>query len=185
MYEVLRFNPFICESFYSDEVILIEWPTEEIILRWYLSEKWNNKDLFIVNCWTVNNIPFYQKVFSKFSIKYHIICDTDNANYNWFDENWMKKFSSWIQKTIYEQYLYDRQKEVALNFFYHEDTFEPAHNNNDIPKELRFVQEGYNSSYWKPYNANLYWKNILSVNLEHPEINKVPIIRFINSILEI
>jgi predicted ATP-dependent endonuclease of OLD family len=24
MYEVLRFNPFICESFYSDEVILIE-----------------------------------------------------------------------------------------------------------------------------------------------------------------
>jgi putative ATP-dependent endonuclease of OLD family len=24
MYEILRFNPFICESFYSDEVILIE-----------------------------------------------------------------------------------------------------------------------------------------------------------------
>ncbi|MDR8289222.1 AAA family ATPase, partial [Acinetobacter baumannii] len=31
MYEVLRFNPYICESFYADEVLLIEGPTEEII----------------------------------------------------------------------------------------------------------------------------------------------------------
>ena len=35
MNEVLRFNPFICESFYADEVVLIEGSTEEIILRGY------------------------------------------------------------------------------------------------------------------------------------------------------
>lgn len=45
------------------------------------------KDVFIVNCGTVNNIPFYQKIFSKFSIKYNIICDTDNANYDGIDAN--------------------------------------------------------------------------------------------------
>jgi predicted ATP-dependent endonuclease of OLD family len=71
MNEVLRFNPFICESFYSDEVILIEGPTEEIILRGYLNEVNTPKDIFIVNCGTVNNIPFFQKIFSKFNIKYH------------------------------------------------------------------------------------------------------------------
>ncbi len=79
MYEVLRFNPFLCESFYSDEVILIEGPTEEIILRGFLEENSPSKDLFLVNCGTVNNIPFYQKMFSKFHIKYHIICDTDKS----------------------------------------------------------------------------------------------------------
>jgi len=105
MNEILRFNPFICESFYSDEVILIEWPTEEIILRWFLWEKWEWKNIFIVNCWTVNNIPFYQRIFSKFSIKYNIICDTDNAQYSWLDKDWKKIFTSWIQKKIYEQNL--------------------------------------------------------------------------------
>lgn len=183
MYEVLRFNPFICESFYSDEVILIEWPTEEIILRWYLWEKWSRKDIFIVNCGTVNNIPFYQKIFSKFSIKYNIICDTDNASFDWVDENGVKKFTSWIQKTIYDQYRIDKDLWIALKFFYHEDTFEPAHNTEVIPEELRLKPEEYIVSNWKPYNANLYWKNILSKNLNNPDIQKVPIISFAKSIL--
>ncbi|WP_260467125.1 ATP-dependent endonuclease [Klebsiella quasipneumoniae] len=79
MYEVLRFNPFMCESFYADEVVLIEGPTEEIISRAYLQEQQTNKNIFILNCGTVNNIPFYQKIFSKFNIKYHAIFDTDQA----------------------------------------------------------------------------------------------------------
>lgn len=183
LYEILRFNPFICESFYADEVILIEWPTEEIILRWYISEKWSSKDIFIVNCWTVNNIPFYQRIFSKFSIKYHIICDTDSAPSGWKDENWIKKFSSWIQKTIYEQYVKDKDVDICLNFFYHESTFEPAHEAESIPQNLRFIQSDYNTSDWKPYNANLYWRNILSKNLDNPNVDKVPIIEFIRKIL--
>lgn len=184
MNEVLRFNPFICESFYSDDVILIEWPTEEIIIRWYLSEKWNNKDVFIVNCWTVNNIPFYQKIFSKFKIKYHIICDTDTASYDWIDENGIKKFTSGIQKSIYQQYLLDKAEWIGINLFYHENTFEPAHNSDDIPLELRFIEEDYKISDWKPYNANLYWKNILSKNIDNQDILKVPIISFIKKIID-
>jgi putative ATP-dependent endonuclease of the OLD family len=69
MYEVLRFNPYICESFYADEVLLVEGPTEEIIIRGILQKLNSSKDLFIVNCGTVNNIPFYQKVYRKFAIE--------------------------------------------------------------------------------------------------------------------
>ncbi len=181
MYEVLRFNPFLCESFYADEVILIEWPTEEIILRWYLWEKCPMKDVFIVNCGTVNNIPFYQKIFSKFSIKYNIICDTDNANYDGIDANWIKKFTSWIQKTIYEQYILDKDNGISLNFCYHEDTFEPAHKVSSIPEKFRY-KDTYNISDWKPYNANLYWRDVLAPNLEDESINLVPIISFIKKI---
>ncbi|HDD8572048.1 TPA: AAA family ATPase, partial [Escherichia coli] len=68
MYEVLRFNPYICESFYADEVLLIEGPTEEIICRAYLQELPSSKNIFVLNCGTVNNIPFYQKIFSQFNI---------------------------------------------------------------------------------------------------------------------
>ncbi|WP_375708490.1 TOPRIM nucleotidyl transferase/hydrolase domain-containing protein, partial [Escherichia coli] len=65
---MLRFNPYICESFYADEVLLIEGPTEEIICRAYLQELPSSKNIFVLNCGTVNNIPFYQKIFSQFNI---------------------------------------------------------------------------------------------------------------------
>ncbi len=61
MYEVLRFNPYICESFYADEVLLIEGPTEEIICRAFLQETPSDKSIFVLNCGTVNNIPFIKK----------------------------------------------------------------------------------------------------------------------------
>ncbi len=98
MYEVLRFNPYICESFYADEVLLIEGPTEEIICRAYLQELPSSKNIFVLNCGTVNNIPFYQKIFSQFNIKYHIICDTDKARIISLDENENPSFDSGIQK---------------------------------------------------------------------------------------
>lgn len=187
MNEVLRFNPFICESFYADEVILIEGPTEEIILRGYLSEKNPVKDLFIVNCGTVNNIPFYQKVFSKFFIKYHIICDTDQAHFDEEvkDEYGTTIFTNGIQKSIYEQYKKDHQKEgyVVGRFQYNYPTFEPAHQLEEIPEILRYPNN-YTVSNGKPYNANLYWKNVLYPNMEHNEFYKIPIMKFLKNILE-
>jgi putative ATP-dependent endonuclease of the OLD family len=102
MYEVLRFNPHICESFYADEVLLVEGPTEEIIVRGILQKLNSNKDLFIVNCGTVNNIPFYQKVYRKFAIKSHVICDTDGKlAAAAADEFGNPVFDDGIQRTIY------------------------------------------------------------------------------------
>lgn len=184
MNEVLRFNPFICESFYSDEVILIEGPTEEIILRGYLNEVNPLKDIFIVNCATVNNIPFFQKIFSKFNIKYHVICDSDSSEIKENDEFGLIQFESGIQKSIYQQFNLDYKKDSypCGLFQIHEITFEPAHKCVSIPVELKY-SEDFNDSDGKPFNANLFWKNILQPNLEHNDILKVPIINFIKNIV--
>lgn len=183
MNEVLRFNPFICESFYADEVILIEGPTEEIISRGYLAETQCNKDIFIVNCGTVNNIPFYQRVFSKFNIKYHVICDTDTSVQNGIDNYSNPIFSSGIQKTIYEKIKLDSDNpayNVGL-LRVHNTTFEPAHQHSSVEEILRLPE--YTGSHGKPYFANKYWKEILSANLEHPSIDTVPIIKYLKEII--
>jgi len=184
MNEVLRFNPFICESFYSDEVILIEGPTEEIILRGYLNEFNPLKDIFIVNCGTVNNIPFFQKIFSKFNIKYHVICDSDNSKQQGVNELGLPVFETGIQKSIYDQFNLDyNKKDYSCGLFqFHETTFEPAHKNESIPEELRYSVDFIESD-GKPFNANLFWKNTLQPNLGHTDILKVPIVNFINNII--
>ncbi|WP_284601520.1 ATP-dependent nuclease [Dickeya dadantii] len=183
MYEVLRFNPYICESFYADEVLLIEGPTEEIISRAYLQEVDTKKNIFILNCGTVNNIPFYQKVFTKFNIKYHIIFDTDKAKVVEVDTNGNPIFDSGIQKSIVDQYNSDYQKmngNIGI-FRTHAVTFEPAHMADTIPQELRFSDSKERS---KPYNANLYWKNVLKPNLNHDKISEVPIIKYLMEIIK-
>lgn len=182
MYEVLRFNPYICESFYADEVLLIEGPTEEIISRAFLQEVPSDKTIFVLNCGTVNNIPFYQKIFSRFNIKYHVICDTDKAGIVSIDQFGNADFDSGIQKTISEQYRSDC---TAMNgniglLRTHNITFEPAHQDASIPDFLRFVDSGDRS---KPFNANLYWKDVLKPNIAHQDINKVPIIKYLNEIM--
>lgn len=182
MYEVLRFNPYICESFYADEVLLIEGPTEEIISRAYFQERPSQKTVFVLNCGTVNNIPFYQKIFSRFNIKYHIICDTDKSKVINFDENKNPSFDSGIQKSISDQFKKDQ---LSMNgnigvFRTHNVTFEPAHQDDSIPDLLRFVDSGDRS---KPYNANIYWKDILKPNISHVDIDTVPIIKYLNEIL--
>lgn len=72
-----RFDPNICESFFSNEVILVEGDTEAIVLRELLERKFPNKDIFVVNTGSKNNIPFFQKIFNHFNIKQHIIHDSD------------------------------------------------------------------------------------------------------------
>lgn len=184
MNEVLRFNPYICESFYADEIILVEGPTEEIILRGYLTEVRPNKDIFIVNCGSINNIPFYQKIFSKFYIKYHIICDSDSEEMGDIDEYDLISFQKGIQKSIYSQFRLDKQKADYNSglFLINSPTFEPAHQNKEIPEQLRFPNS-YNVSDGKPYNANRYWKDILQPNIKDLNIEKVPIISYIKLII--
>ena len=181
LYEMLRFNPHICESFYCDEVILVEGPTEEIITRGYFEQKGLESNIFVVNCGTVNNIPFYQKVFSKFSIKYNVICDTDNSNSRGLDEHGLTIFDNNIQGSIYSQFYDDAEKEdyeIGL-FRLHDNTFEPAHQSEEIDEDLRMSESTNNG---KPFDANLYWKEKLSPLMNDQRINSVPIIRYLNEI---
>ena len=181
MLEVLRFNPFICESFYSDEVILVEGPTEEIIARAYIQEKPPSKDIFVLNCGSVTNIPFYQRIFSQFAIQYNVICDTDQASILEKDQNGNPSFNKNIQKTISNQFFLDLKSEHPNKgvLRVHETTFEPAHQSGEVPEELRYEKK---SPLGKPYNANLYWKEVLSPNLGHTNIKDVPIIKYLDEI---
>lgn len=77
-----RFDPNICESFFADEVILVEGDTEAIVVREILERKFPCKDIFVVNTGSKNNIPFFQKIFNHFCIKQHIIHDSD-TRYNY------------------------------------------------------------------------------------------------------
>lgn len=184
MNEVLRFNPFICESFYADEVVLIEGSTEEIILRGYFNEVQMDKDIFVVNCGTVNNIPFFQKIFSRFNIKYHVICDSDAAIVKELDEYGLIPFESGIQKSIYQQFKFDYEKvDYSVGLFQvNVPTFEPYHQQDSINENLKY-SNSYLATDGKPYNANLYWKEVLQPNLGTEEINNVPIVQFLKNII--
>ncbi len=165
MYEVLRFNPYICESFYADEVLLVEGATEEILMRGILQKLQSEKDLFIVNCGSVTNMPFYQKVYRKFSIKSHVICDTDGQTIGPIDCFGNSSFSAGIQKTIYEEHVANCEAVPRIGGLlrYHEETFEVAHQNTKVLQAVRYPID-YEGKHGKPFNANRYWLEILEPN---------------------
>lgn len=185
VHEVLRLNPFVCESFYADEVVLVEGDTEAVMWRAYLQEFNPSKDIFVVNCGTCNNIPFYQKIFSKFNITYSVICDTDHlkkgdASTNrtgWDQQTENPTFTSHIQKSIADQIVVDRANGLAKKFFVCAPTFEPLHEALSEPFKYEKSGEG------KPVSANLYWEKIV-VAKDNPAFSEVPIIKYIKSILE-
>jgi putative ATP-dependent endonuclease of OLD family len=184
MYEVLRFNPYICESFYADEVLLVEGPTEEIIVRGILQRLNPQKDLFIVNCGSITNIPFYQKVYRKFAIKSHVICDTDDQVSAGLDTYGNPTFSAGIQKTVYDEHLTNSssQPKVGGLLRVHVTTFEVAHQEASMHTAMQFPKT-YNESHGKPFNANQYWLNILEPNFDTTEIDSVPIVKHIKEII--
>lgn len=178
LFEVLRFNPYICESFYADEVILIEGPTEEILLRGILQNERPKKELFIVNCNTVNNIPFYIRVYTKFSIRFHVICDSDDSSIVSTDEKGNSVYDSGIQRSISELFV---GNSTAGLLRVHSDTFESAHQQSSVSEDLRYPTN-YVASQGKPFNANRYWKEVLAPRYEDAEIGGVPIVRFTKDI---
>ena len=185
MYEVLRFNPYICESFYADEVLLVEGPTEEIIIRGLLQKLNPVKDLFIVNCGTVTNIPFYQKVYRKFSIKSHVICDTDDQKLTVTDEFGNPCFDKGIQGSIYSEHSANciNNPKIGGLLRVHVTTFEVAHQHESVHELMKYPTT-YNISDGKPFNANKYWLEVLEPNLAHENINTVPIVSHLKEIIE-
>jgi len=180
MFEVLRFNPFICESFYADEVLLVEGPTEEIIARAFLQYEGPQKDLFVLNCGTVSNIPFYQRIFSRFNIKYHIIFDTDKAVVSGVDSNGNPVLDSGIQRSICEQFQADKAAGTNVGLLrVHVPTFEPAHRDPTVEETLRLPGS---AGMGKPFDANQYWRKTLEPNLNNPKLSTVPIVRFLKEI---
>lgn len=187
IYEILRFDPFVCESFYADEVVLVEGDTEAIIWRGYQqSLDCNSKDIFVVNCHSCTNIPFYQKIFSNFRIPYSVICDTDHIGgevssetnlTGWNNKTVSPTFASGIQKSIADQYYQDNEQGKAKHFLVFPDTFEPCH--SQVSPPFTYDDDG---SEGKPFKADRYWKKIYE-NRETGGFIDIPIIAYIRKIV--
>lgn len=141
---VNRFDPNVCESFFADEVILVEGDTEAIVVREILERKHSNKDIYVVNTGSKNNISFFQKIFNHFHIKQHIIHDSDtrylyakskdgdNVTYELKTNNdgTPKINSAWtINQNIWNEIVEGNQKEEGLSQRYVSIyDFESSHN---------------------------------------------------------
>lgn len=183
LHEILRFDPYVCESFYASEVLLVEGDTEAIIARGFQQESNESKNIYVLNCHSVNNIPFYQKFFSKFKIPYSVICDTDssqNPEKGWNRDNKSPTFTGGIQKSIYDQFSADKPTNVAQNLFVLDDTFETPHKALDSPFKYDFI-----ASDGKPFNANAYWNQISNAKTgaNEAQFNAIPIIDYLRIVM--
>lgn len=183
LHEILRFDPYVCESFYAGEVLLVEGDTEAIVTRGFQQEFKDTKNVFVVNCHSVTNIPFYQKFFSKFKIPYSVICDTDSTEKpakGWNKDYESPTFTGGIQKSIYDQFSTDKAAGIAKKFFVFDNTFETPHKALSDP-----FKYGGNSSDGKPFNANAYWNQMLGAktDVNEADFNNVPIVDYLRKIM--
>lgn len=74
---VNRFNPNICECFYSSHVVIVEGDTEAIICREILNNHHGTEDIFVLNSGSKNNMSFFQRILNHFNIPYTVIHDSD------------------------------------------------------------------------------------------------------------
>ena len=72
-----RFNPHVCESFYADCVLLVEGDTETIVYRELIKRYFSEKEVFVLNTGSKNNIPFFQEILTAFRIRHCVIHDAD------------------------------------------------------------------------------------------------------------
>jgi len=72
-----RFNPNVCETFYSNKVIIVEGDTEAVVFRELLKLKYPTSDYYVLNSGSKTNIPFFQKTLNHFMIPYVIVHDSD------------------------------------------------------------------------------------------------------------
>lgn len=167
-----RFNPHICESFFTDEVVIVEGDTEAIVIRDLLARVAPERDIFVLNSGSKNNLTFFQKIFTHFNIKHHVIHDSDTPHL--FDKDGIiisnkngspRKNSAWkINSEIWDEIEKANKISTMATRFIHVPDFEQAHGYEyDIEKG-------------KPLSAFEYAQNLkLS--------DDVPITRIVNYIL--
>lgn len=138
-----RFNPHVCEAFYADNVILVEGDTETIVYRDLLKRFYPEKEIFILNTGSKNNMPFFQEILTAFRIKHCVIHDADTELISNGHKN-----SAWkLNQTIWDLVERANQIEEGLSCRYvHNANFENAHAYNllsgkDKPLQAyKFVQ---------------------------------------------
>ena len=160
-----RFNPNICEVFYADEVVIIEGDTEAIVCRELLRKYYSQKDIFVLNSGSKNNIPFFQDVLNHFKIKQHIIFDSD-TRYLYNKDNSIKKNNDGSNR---------KNSAWKIN----ENILKRIDDNNDLSRGYVSIYNFesshdyvYDSNKGKPLSAYEYAKG-LTLDSNKPIINKI------------
>lgn len=141
-----RFNPYVCESFYASEVVLVEGDTEAIIYRELINRFYSDKsDVFVLNTGSKANFVFYQRVLTHFGIKHVVVHDVDLPTYE--DRNGVEKTNAmWTSNNnIWDQLVVSNEIIPGISRRYvHNQNFESAHNYE------------YNTAKGKPLSAYEY-----------------------------
>ena len=139
-----RFNPHICEAFYADKVLLVEGDTEAIVYRDLLKRYFDDKEIFVLNTGSKNNIPFFQEILTKFQIDHFIIHDTDIEKTTTGNRNPAWSLNQTIWTKVEEA---NKIKPNLSRRYVHITNFETAHNitisgGKDKPLQAyRFVKQ--------------------------------------------
>lgn len=168
-----RFNPHVCETFFSDEVILVEGDTEAIVVRELLEAHHKDKDIFVLNTGSKNNIPFFIKILRHFRIKQHIIHDSDERYLydkgvvQLKNDSTPKKNSAWtLNQKIWDEILEANNNAPMARRYVSVRNFEHSHEYSHDPEK------------GKPLSAHEYAKTIDFSNLE------ISIVNFLHQITE-
>lgn len=136
------FNPYVCEAFFNENVILVEGDTEAIIYRTLIDRMVQAKKMklvdapLVVNCGSKMNIPSFQKVLRHFQIQYFVVHDLDDT----YDKNGNASAAWTLNEKIYAEIL-EYGDTLRARRYIMERNFETAHN---------YV---YNSTLGKPLSA--------------------------------
>jgi putative ATP-dependent endonuclease of OLD family len=169
-----RFNPHVCETFFADDVILVEGDTEAIVLRTLLEKHYPEYEIFVLNTGSKTNMAFFMEILGHFKIRQHIIHDADER----FDyESGLPKKnkdgsftvnSSWTQneKIFFKQCMLNNSK-TYVHRYVSIRNFEHAH--------------GYkhNQKKGKPLSAYEYADQIDINN------NSITIVKFLKQIINV
>jgi putative ATP-dependent endonuclease of the OLD family len=136
------FNPYICEAFFNDNVMLVEGDTEAIIYRTLIDKMIREGKIniieapLVVNCGSKMNIPSFQKVLRHFDIQYFVVHDLDET----LDKNGNKSAAWTLNEKIYNEIL-EFGNPFSARRYIMERNFESAH------------KYEYKSSLGKPLSA--------------------------------
>ncbi|MGP2427831.1 ATP-dependent nuclease [Yersinia sp. 2538 StPb PI] len=69
-------NPMVNEFFFYNKIVLVEGPTEKIVLN-HIQDKLG-LELHVIDCLGKGNIPTFAKILNKFDVPYIVIHDSDS-----------------------------------------------------------------------------------------------------------
>lgn len=130
-----EFNPYVCESFFADKVILVEGATEVITIKLLLEElkkEYGNltDELHIVCCNGKTTIPAFQQILTHFKIEHFIFHDSDAPRSA--DGRSLNVWS--INKSIWARVLEARSAGLNVRRFVSVTNFESANGYAPLPK---------------------------------------------------